>query len=64
MRPLAASTLAVLPTDMELISQETSRISSNGEEYITKLVYETAYIRLTLKLNEAGEITNRKVDNL
>ena len=63
MRALPQATLAVLP-QIPLVQQETSTLSSNGMEYITKLVYEDAYQKITLSLNEWGQITNRDVKTL
>lgn len=63
MKPLPPETIAVLP-EMPLVQQETSTLSSNGLEYLTKLIYEDAYKRITLNLNEYGQITKTSTKEL
>ncbi|WP_157451061.1 hypothetical protein [Deinococcus puniceus] len=55
MKPFPAHTQALLPK-IPLVEQETSNFSSNGMSFITKMIFEDPYWRITFWFDEYGEI--------
>lgn len=51
-----------VPDNMTLTQQEETTVSSNGKPFICKQVYENAYKKITVWLDEHGNITRQKVD--